>query len=449
MEIVNWMERIDHGAFAEVWKAEDDLGRVVAVKLLDPSMEAVSSAVDHAKALARAKHKNVVEVYYIIEVKHPTEGYKASAIVMELLEGQNLSDLMRLNCFTASKAKSIGGQIIDGLDAIHERGLAHGDLHAGNVIISEDNVKIIDILYLKSMMLLSTTSKQERIRHDYLQVKMLLADIIEHSELDFGEVRAFNAALASDSPDLASIKEAFLSACDPSKAGALDRRVDFAYDKFCDPDFVDTSSYAMALDDETANEVVLPLLNRVIDHGDCKDVHARYVALLWDRVSKENQDILLLKIAAKLDATISVGKWYPHMVFLDACGSDAWLRLPRLTRLRAEAIIVKNILTGRYDIYATINRGGELGTWAVDIGEYFEDRDGLVDALVTMLCRDWYTQNYVGKYLMRLLPLLADTSQRERQLKDALDRAIWNDARLIKENLRLLPLKWQQDLRKK
>jgi len=65
--------RLGDGGFADVWKATDDLGRDVAVKIVRESAVVVSSAMAHARALAR------------------TTKAKVDAIVMELLEGTTLA----------------------------------------------------------------------------------------------------------------------------------------------------------------------------------------------------------------------------------------------------------------------------------------------------------------------------------------------------------------------
>jgi hypothetical protein len=55
---------IGSGAFGSVYEAFDErLGRRVAVKIIRASAELVSTALDHARALARVNHQNVVSVY--------------------------------------------------------------------------------------------------------------------------------------------------------------------------------------------------------------------------------------------------------------------------------------------------------------------------------------------------------------------------------------------------
>jgi hypothetical protein len=119
---------------------------------------------------------------------------------------------------------------------------------------------------------------------------------------------------------------------------------------------------------------------------------------------------------------------------LAAFGAVGWRLIPRARRLQLEHEIVTDIASGRVDIYGIRTRGGELGTWAIHFGEHFEERDQLINALRDALNGDWYTQNYVGQYLLPLIPRIADTEERERRLLAALEVAMRNDAKVVKKN---------------
>lgn len=444
MPSVTWIEKIGEGAHAQVWKAEDDLGRIVAVKILDSSLGYFGNAVVHARALARVQHSNVVSIYYVSDVPHPVTGVAVTAIVMEYLEGSRLDLSLRAHLFSIDDMRSIGRQMLAGLAEIHNAGLAHGDFHAGNIIISGSSVKIIDILYLDTLELLSTTSRDTRIGRDLTQLKLLLADLIDRSELDFGVVREFNTSV-SGALTISQISEAFEAATEVASSNSLEKRVEFAFERFTDPHFVKSESYSAALDDETTDDVVFPLVVRIIGDGVATQQHSRYLRSLWNRLTAD-QRLEVVKLAAEgLDANLPGKKWLPFIACLSAFGETAWDLMPKVRRLRIESIITQSILEGRHDIYMPIRRAGQLGTWAGAVGEYFEDRDKLVDSLCTMLRQNWYTQNYVGENFMKLLPKLADTPKRERRIKQALRVAIANDARVVKQNLFVLPFSWTGD----
>jgi len=121
--------RLGDGAFGDVYEAIDDLGRRVAVKIIREAGAGVSSALDHARALARAQHVNVVTVYGLDRVVDPDTGMMVDCVVMELLEGETLRARLRGPRFSVAEAQAVGGCLTAGLRHIHGQGMAHGDLH--------------------------------------------------------------------------------------------------------------------------------------------------------------------------------------------------------------------------------------------------------------------------------------------------------------------------------
>ena len=72
--------KVGEGGFSDVYEATDNLGRKVAVKIMRPSAAVLSSALDHAQALVRAQHPNVVSVIALEKVRHPESGELVDAI---------------------------------------------------------------------------------------------------------------------------------------------------------------------------------------------------------------------------------------------------------------------------------------------------------------------------------------------------------------------------------
>ncbi|MEW5930850.1 MAG: hypothetical protein AB1941_25595 [Gemmatimonadota bacterium] len=87
--------------------------------------------------------------------------------------------------------------------------------------------------------------------------------------------------------------------------------------------------------------------------------------------------------------------------------------------------------------------GGALGTWAKLFGAHFADRNALVNTLATQLSRDWYGQNYVGEHFMLLIPRIGTTPAWRNKLIAALQEAVRNDAKVVKNNLSKLPPDWK------
>ena len=134
------------GGMGEVYRARDSrLDRDVALKILPASF-----AVDHdrvlrfereAKALAALNHPNIAGIH---EMAAGPDG-TSSVLVMELVEGDDLSTVMARGPLPVGEALHIARQIVDALEAAHERGIIHRDLKPANVKVRADgSAKVLD-----------------------------------------------------------------------------------------------------------------------------------------------------------------------------------------------------------------------------------------------------------------------------------------------------------------
>ncbi len=128
------VEEIARGGMGVVYKAHDlSLGRFVAIKV--PSSNIVNSPswqrlLREAKVLAQLRHANVVRV---LEV-----GERAGRpyIVMEWIEGQQLSDYYRLRqSVSPETAVSIVARLAEAVDYLHQNKVLHRDLKPENVML--------------------------------------------------------------------------------------------------------------------------------------------------------------------------------------------------------------------------------------------------------------------------------------------------------------------------
>jgi Tol biopolymer transport system component len=137
------------GGMGEVYRARDArLNRDVALKVLpdlfanDPERLARFSR--EAQALAALNHPNIAAIY----------GIEGNALVMELVEGVDLSDLIRSSGagLPLDDAVGIARQIADALEAAHEQGIIHRDLKPANIKVRADGtVKVLDFGLAKAM----------------------------------------------------------------------------------------------------------------------------------------------------------------------------------------------------------------------------------------------------------------------------------------------------------
>jgi serine/threonine-protein kinase len=139
------MERLSDGACFQTFKARDHVqNRMVALKLLRNEFGAQKTMRDRVTAEGNAVkeliHPNIARVYESVSTE--TTAYVAS----EYVRGMNLKErLRRAASFPLAVAVDIAIVIAEALEFAHERGIAHGDLRAQNILISvEGQVKVTD-----------------------------------------------------------------------------------------------------------------------------------------------------------------------------------------------------------------------------------------------------------------------------------------------------------------
>ena len=130
-------EPIGTGWFSEVWRATDAaLSRPVAVKLLHPAYaqqpEALARFRAEAMHTAALWHENITHIY---DYDEPAEGPQPY-LVMELVEGPSLAGVLADGPLDAVRTMDVVAQAAAGLQAAHAKGLVHGDIKPGNLLLA-------------------------------------------------------------------------------------------------------------------------------------------------------------------------------------------------------------------------------------------------------------------------------------------------------------------------
>jgi serine/threonine-protein kinase len=142
------------GGMGEVYRARDtELNRSVAIKVLPGQF-----ALDHerltrfsreAQTLAALNHPNIAQIYGL---ERDPSSPDARGLVMELVEGEDLSTRLARGALPLAEALSIARQIADALETAHEAGIIHRDLKPANIKVRPDGtVKILDFGLAKAV----------------------------------------------------------------------------------------------------------------------------------------------------------------------------------------------------------------------------------------------------------------------------------------------------------
>jgi len=122
------LRQIGSGGMGDVYKARDTrLDRIVAVKI---SKEQYSERFEQeARAVAALNHPHICQLYDV----------GPNYLVMEFVEGAPLKGPLPIE-----KTVEYAGQILDALDAAHQRAITHRDLKPANILVAKQGIKLLD-----------------------------------------------------------------------------------------------------------------------------------------------------------------------------------------------------------------------------------------------------------------------------------------------------------------
>ncbi|HSS44656.1 MAG TPA: protein kinase [Thermoanaerobaculia bacterium] len=138
------------GGMGEVYRARDTrLERTVAIKVLPQHLSANEEVRQRfereAKTISQLSHPHICALYDV--GSHEGTEY----LVMELLEGETLSDRLAKGALPTEQTLRYGIEIADALDKAHRQGIVHRDLKPGNVMLTKSGVKLLDFGLAKAM----------------------------------------------------------------------------------------------------------------------------------------------------------------------------------------------------------------------------------------------------------------------------------------------------------
>jgi Tol biopolymer transport system component len=132
------------GGMGEVYRARDTrLGRHVAIKSLPSAFaqdpERVARFKREAQLLAALNHPHIAGIHGL------EESNGSQFLVLEFVDGETLADRVAKGPIPLAEALRIAREVVDALEAAHEKGIIHRDLKPANVALTaEGKVKVLD-----------------------------------------------------------------------------------------------------------------------------------------------------------------------------------------------------------------------------------------------------------------------------------------------------------------
>ncbi len=136
LERFELIEEVGHGGMATVYRARDlRLGREVAVKVIHKHLrenpEVRRRFVSEARAVAKLKHRGIVEVYDVSD-----EDDEERYLVVELIRGSSLRQLLQdRESLPPEVAASLVALLCEAVQHAHDCGVIHRDIKPENVLI--------------------------------------------------------------------------------------------------------------------------------------------------------------------------------------------------------------------------------------------------------------------------------------------------------------------------
>ena len=137
-------ELIGAGGMGEVYRARDSkLNRAVALKILPDVFAADAQRLSRfqreARTLAELNHPHIAHIHGLEEANG------TRAIVMELVEGEDLAARLSRGAMPLEEVLPVARQIAEALEEAHAHGIIHRDLKPANIKVRDDGtVKVLD-----------------------------------------------------------------------------------------------------------------------------------------------------------------------------------------------------------------------------------------------------------------------------------------------------------------
>jgi serine/threonine-protein kinase len=170
--------KLGEGGMGVVYRATDSrLHREVALKVLPVSLardpQFMARFEREAHVLASLNHPHIASIYGLED----SEGQRA--LVMELVEGEDLAERLAHGPLPLDETLRIARQLAEALEAAHDKGVIHRDLKPANIKITPDgNVKVLDFGLAKALLDVGASSSPDLTRSPTISMAATQAGMI-------------------------------------------------------------------------------------------------------------------------------------------------------------------------------------------------------------------------------------------------------------------------------
>ncbi|MEL6342460.1 MAG: protein kinase [Myxococcota bacterium] len=151
------MKKLGKGGMAEVWLVRHlRLRSLFALKVIsNPYPWLLARFLQEGRLQARVRHPNIVHVFDTLQV------YDRPALVMEYVQGADLSQFLKQTSPTIEQLDALAWDMLSGMQAVHDAQMVHRDLKPANILLVDVHgrltAKIADFGLAKRVMLRAAT----------------------------------------------------------------------------------------------------------------------------------------------------------------------------------------------------------------------------------------------------------------------------------------------------
>ncbi len=135
---------LGRGGMGEVWKAQRDDGKLVAIKIIRPEMLRSNNDENRERLIQEGLILEEIDGIHFPQFLEADEA--GTTIVMEYVEGHSLASEIVSGKISVLDAAIIGAEVAEGMNHAHKKGYVHRDLKPENIMVTADRsqVKILD-----------------------------------------------------------------------------------------------------------------------------------------------------------------------------------------------------------------------------------------------------------------------------------------------------------------